>query len=84
MEMTSNYPLLERTGNRLMDVYKQDGMSEEVKALLGNVTKGYPFPTNPDKRVPPGMAPASEQDLHIRGLNESRTKSKLMDELRTM
>jgi hypothetical protein len=46
-------------------MYKQYGLSNEVKAFVGNVAEGYSFPTNLDRRVPEvaGMAPASEQDL---------------------
>ncbi|KAJ5320206.1 hypothetical protein N7508_000489 [Penicillium antarcticum] len=44
----------------------------EVRALVMAVGEGYPFPTNLDKRPPQpgGMAPGSEQDVLVRGLEE--------------
>jgi hypothetical protein len=41
-----------------------------VRALVQALAEGYPFPTNLDRRPPaPGrMAPESEQDVLVRGL----------------
>jgi ectoine hydroxylase-related dioxygenase (phytanoyl-CoA dioxygenase family) len=86
MEMIDTYPLIEKTWTGLVYMYKQDGLSDEVKAFVGNVAEGYPFPTNLDRRVPEsaGMAPASEQDLLLKGLKESWTKERVLHELRIM
>jgi ectoine hydroxylase-related dioxygenase (phytanoyl-CoA dioxygenase family) len=86
MEMIDTYPLIEKTWAGLVDMYKQDGLSDEVKAFVGNVAEGYPFPTNLDRRVPEsaGMAPASEQDLLLKGLKGSWTKERILHELRVM
>jgi ectoine hydroxylase-related dioxygenase (phytanoyl-CoA dioxygenase family) len=86
MEMINTYPLIERTWDGLVDMYKQNSLSDEVKAFVGNVAEGYPFSTNLDRRVPKsaGMAPSSEQDLILKGLKESWTKEMLLSELRAM
>jgi ectoine hydroxylase-related dioxygenase (phytanoyl-CoA dioxygenase family) len=86
MEMIETYPLIELTWDGLVDMYKKDGLSDEVKAFVGNVAEGYPFPTNLDRRAPEtaGMAPASEQDVLTKGLVEFWTKAKLLNELKTM
>jgi ectoine hydroxylase-related dioxygenase (phytanoyl-CoA dioxygenase family) len=86
MEMIDTYPLIELTWSGIVNMYKQDGFSDEVKAFVGNVAEGYPFPTNLDRRVPEsaGMAPASEQDLLLKGLKGSWTKERILHELRVM
>jgi ectoine hydroxylase-related dioxygenase (phytanoyl-CoA dioxygenase family) len=86
MEMIDTYPLIELTWDGLVNMYKQDSLNEEVKAFVGNVAEGYPFPTNLDRRVPEsaGMAPASQQDLLLKGLKESWSKEQLLQELRAM
>jgi ectoine hydroxylase-related dioxygenase (phytanoyl-CoA dioxygenase family) len=86
MEMIDTIPLIELTWDRLSEMYNQAGLSNSVKAFVGNVAEGYPFPTNLDKRVPEtvGMAPASEQDLLIKALESSWTKEVLLNELRKM
>lgn len=86
METVDTYPLIERTWSRLVEVYKHNGASDEVRAFVGNVAEGYPFPTNLDRRVPEtaGMAPESEQDLLLKGLKEEWSKEKLLAELRKM
>ncbi|KAF2827018.1 phytanoyl-CoA dioxygenase-like protein [Ophiobolus disseminans] len=86
MEMIDTYPLIEKTWDGLVEMYAKDGMSEGVKAFVGNVAEGYPFPTNLDRRVPKtaGMAPASEQDLVIKGLEKEWSRATILRELRKM
>ncbi|KAH7396129.1 phytanoyl-CoA dioxygenase-like protein [Pyrenochaeta sp. MPI-SDFR-AT-0127] len=86
MEMIDTYPLVERTYNGLVEEYKKHGLSDEVRAFVGNVAEGYPFPTNLDRRVPEtaGMAPESEQGLLIRGLEKGWTKEIMLAELQKM
>jgi ectoine hydroxylase-related dioxygenase (phytanoyl-CoA dioxygenase family) len=86
METIDTYPLIELTWEDLVERFKREGLSDEVKAFVGNVAEGYPFPTNLDRRIPEtaGMAPTSEQDLLLKGLEESWTKEVLLGELRKM
>lgn len=86
MEMIDTYPLIDLTWGKLVDMYKRDGVDDDLKAFVGNVAEGYPFPTNLDRRVPEtaGMAPASEQDLLLKGLENSWSKEELLTELRRM
>ncbi|PVH93399.1 hypothetical protein DM02DRAFT_676874 [Periconia macrospinosa] len=62
MEAIDSFALVENTWTGLQGMYKQDGLSDEVKAVVGHVAEGYPFPTNLDVGVPEtaGMAPESE------------------------
>jgi ectoine hydroxylase-related dioxygenase (phytanoyl-CoA dioxygenase family) len=86
MEMIDTYPLVEATWGLLMKMYEEEGLSDRVGAFVGNVAEGYPFPTNLDRRVPEtaGMAPGSEQDLLIRGLNEAWSKERVLEEMLKM
>jgi hypothetical protein len=84
MELIDTYPLIEKTWDALVEMYKREGLSESVKAFVGNVGEGYPFPTNLDKRVPEtaGMAPDSEQDLLIKGLEKGLSKAEMLELVR--
>lgn len=86
MEMIDSLPLVEKTWNLLVQLYKREGLSDEVKTFVSNVAEGYPFPTNLDNRVPEtaGMAPRSEQDLLLSGLREGWQQSKVLCELQRM
>ncbi|KAF1954193.1 hypothetical protein CC80DRAFT_494024 [Byssothecium circinans] len=86
MEMIDTYPLIERTWHGLVEMHKKSGLSEEVRAFIGNVAEGYPFPTNLDRRVPQtaGMAPESEQALLIKGLKHGWTKEEILSEIKKM
>jgi ectoine hydroxylase-related dioxygenase (phytanoyl-CoA dioxygenase family) len=81
MEMIDTYPLIEKTWDGLVERYKKEGLSDEVRAFVGNVGEGYPFPTNLDRRVPEtaGMAPESEQDLLIKGLEGGWAREKMLE-----
>jgi len=86
METIETLPLIERTWDRLRTVYKKHNLSDEVRAFVGNVAEGYPFPTNLNRRVPEsaGMAPESEQDLLIEGLEGDWTKEEIVSKVRKM
>lgn len=86
MEMIDTHPLINLTWHGLAEMFKKEGLSDKVKAFVGNVAEGYPFPTNLDRRLPEtaGMAPSSEQDLLIKGLKGSWTKDYLLGELQKM
>lgn len=86
MERIETMPLVERCWDGLREMYKEEGMSAGVKALVGNLGEGYAFPTNLDRRVPEtaGMAPSSEQDMLIRGLEEGWEKERVLSGLAKM
>ncbi|KAH7071271.1 phytanoyl-CoA dioxygenase-like protein [Paraphoma chrysanthemicola] len=86
MEMIDTFPLIDLTWDGLVEMYRAKGLSEEVKAVIGNVAEGYPFPTNLDRRVPEtaGMAPTSEQDVLLRGLEKDWTKDTVLEEIRKL
>jgi hypothetical protein len=83
METIDTHPLVERTWDGLFDIFKNDGLSDKVKAFVSVVAEGYPFPTNLDKRVPEtaGMAPESEQDILIRCLKGQSNKDDVLSQL---
>ncbi|CBY01639.1 similar to phytanoyl-CoA dioxygenase [Plenodomus lingam JN3] len=86
METIDTIPLIEATWNSLADLHHREGLSEEVRAFVGHVAEGYPFPTNLDRRVPEtaGMAPSSEQDLLIKSLENGWTKDQVLDGLQKL
>ncbi|KZM28447.1 uncharacterized protein EKO05_0009884 [Ascochyta rabiei] len=86
MEMIDTLPLVQRTWDDLQDRYQNEGLSAEVRAFLGSVAEGYPFPTNLDRRVPEtaGMAPKSEQDVLLQGLKEEWDREAVLSELRKL
>ncbi|KAH7413742.1 phytanoyl-CoA dioxygenase-like protein [Phaeosphaeria sp. MPI-PUGE-AT-0046c] len=86
MEMVDTLPLIELTWESMLKKYKAEGLSDEVKAFVGNVAEGYPFPTNFNRRVPEasGMAPSSEQSVLCGGLEKSWSKEAILGELRKM
>jgi ectoine hydroxylase-related dioxygenase (phytanoyl-CoA dioxygenase family) len=86
MEMVDTLPLVERCWEHLVTMYKADGLSAEVEALIVAIAEGYPFPTNLD-RIPPkpdGMCPESEQEVLVRMLNEGAGKEVMLEEVRRM
>ncbi|KAE9368910.1 PhyH-domain-containing protein [Stipitochalara longipes BDJ] len=72
METIDTYPLIERCWDLLREKFLREGKSQGVRAFVAAVAEGYPFPTNLDRRppAPGGMAPESEQQLLMRGLEE--------------
>lgn len=86
MEQIDTLQLIESTWDGLRSEYDRNGMSAEVKAFVAAVAEGYQFPTNLDRWAPrvDGMAPESEQELLIRGLESGWTNEEVMKELRIL
>lgn len=86
MESIDSIPLVERCWSGLLKKYQAQGMSKEVRAFVGAVAEGYPFPTNLDRRppAPGGMAPESEQEVIIRALKEGWDTDKVVHSLKDM
>ena len=70
METIDALPLVEATWDTLLQVFKEKGMSDEVKAFVAAMGEGYPFPTNLDRNPPrsENMAPESEQGVILESL----------------
>jgi ectoine hydroxylase-related dioxygenase (phytanoyl-CoA dioxygenase family) len=60
--------------------------AREVRALVQALAEGYPFPTNLDRRPPaPGrMAPETEQDVLVTGLERGWTREEVVGALEKM
>ncbi|KAJ5368447.1 uncharacterized protein N7496_008207 [Penicillium cataractarum] len=60
--------------------------AREVRALVQALAEGYPFPTNLDRRPPaPGrMAPETEQDVLVRGLEGGWSRVEVVGALEKM
>ncbi|KAI4949457.1 hypothetical protein J4E91_005196 [Alternaria rosae] len=86
MESIDTHALVEKTWDQLLVMYEQHGLSDELRALVGVVAEGYPFPTNLDRRVPEaaGMAPESEQDILVKSLRAGSDKQTVLDTLKKM
>lgn len=71
METIDSLPLVEKCWDEIKDM-KKEGHVREIEALVAALAEGYPFPTNLDRRppAPGGMAPESEQQQLLRGLEE--------------
>lgn len=69
MESIDTVTIIERCWSNVRRLYEeQEELTAEVEAILKAIGRGYPFPTNLDRRPPEpgGMAPESELDvLHI-------------------
>lgn len=83
MESVDTGGLIGETWGVLRKKYGREGESEGVRAFVGCVAEGYPFPTNLDRRVPGegGMAPESEQDVVLRGLRGGWETEKVVGEV---
>lgn len=69
-----------------LDPEKSSLATREVKAFIQAVAEDYPFPTNLDRRppAPNGMAPESEQDIVLKGLEAGWTTSQVVATLKQM
>ncbi|UNI22461.1 hypothetical protein JDV02_008350 [Purpureocillium takamizusanense] len=72
METIDTRPLVESCWDELRRLHAEQGMSDEVLAVVAALAEGYPFPTNLDRNPPRSddMAPQSEQDVILRCLKE--------------
>lgn len=86
MERVDTLVLVEGCWEILAGMYRREGFSREVMALIRAVAEGYPFPTNLDRRPPgvSGLCPSSEQDVLVRMLEEGCGKEEVLNELRRM
>lgn len=83
METIHTLPLIDACYDQLVEMYKRDGESPQLKALVAAVAEGYPFPTNLDRNPPRqnGMAPASQQEVITLALRDGKTKAQVTEEL---
>ncbi|KAI5457103.1 hypothetical protein BGZ63DRAFT_395408 [Mariannaea sp. PMI_226] len=83
MESIDSYPLIEKTWDQLTTLYKETGLSDEVKTFIWMVSEGYPFPTNLDNNAPKSdsMAPDSEQDVIMNALVARKSKAEVLEDL---
>lgn len=60
--------------------------ARETRAFIQALAEGYPFPTNLDRRppAPSGMAPESEQDLVVRGIEAGWSRAQIVATLEQM
>ncbi|KAJ5711480.1 Phytanoyl-CoA dioxygenase [Penicillium malachiteum] len=79
-----------KAGNRVagadLDPQISSLAEREIRAFVQAVAEGYPFPTNLDRRppAPSGMAPESEQDILLRGLEMGWSRDELVGALKQM
>ncbi|KAJ5215904.1 uncharacterized protein N7498_002311 [Penicillium cinerascens] len=99
METVDSLRLIDGTWDLLAKRYAAAGIADaeldpgrhslaqrEIKAFVQAVAEGYPFPTNLDRRppAPSGMAPESEQDLLVRGLEAGWSRAQVVASLEQM
>lgn len=88
METVDTVPVIQRCWEGLGRRFAEAGgvLDKETRVLVQAVAEAYPFPTNLDKRppAPSGMAPESEQEIIIRGLEGAWTVDQVVDELLEM
>ncbi|KAL1859495.1 hypothetical protein Daus18300_009640 [Diaporthe australafricana] len=84
MESVDALPLLDACWDEIVARHGREGMSDEVQALLCAICEGYAFPTNLDNNPPRpgGLAPVSELDVAVQGLEEGWSREKLVDEFK--
>ncbi|KAI9924950.1 hypothetical protein ASPWEDRAFT_682872 [Aspergillus wentii DTO 134E9] len=87
METVETVPLINACWDVMRERYRtagglDGGLGDFVKA----VAEGYPFPTNLDRRppAPSGMAPESEQEIVMRGLEGGWERERVVEELERM
>ncbi|KAJ6442195.1 phytanoyl- dioxygenase family protein [Purpureocillium lavendulum] len=80
METIDARPMVESCWGELRRLHAEQGMSDEIMALVAVLGEGYPFPTNLDKNPPQSddMAPLSEQDVILRCLEEKSSKEAVL------
>ena len=97
METVDSLPLISATWDLLLKRYRAAGnqvadtnldpcfslAAREVRAFVQAVGEGYPFPTNLDRRppAPSGMAPESEQDILLKGLEMGWSREEVVGAL---
>ena len=88
METVDTVPVVRRCWALLSEQFRENGgvMNARMQVLVKNIAEGYPFPTNLDKRppAPSGMAPESEQEILVKGLERGWTEEEVVGELERM
>lgn len=90
METVDTVPVVRRCwdglARRFADAGRGGVVHGELTMLVQAIAEAYPFPTNLDKRppAPSGMAPESEQEILIRGLEGGWTVDEVVGELEKM
>lgn len=84
MESIDSIALVEACWSGLLAKYRTEGLSPEVKPLVAAIADGYPFPLKLDRRAPApgGMAPESEQDVLLTGLDQQAHVETIMRHLK--
>ncbi|KAJ5172524.1 hypothetical protein N7492_005117 [Penicillium capsulatum] len=69
-----------------LDPERETLAAREMRAFIQALAEEYPFPTNLDRRppAPSGMAPESEQDIVVRGLEAGWTRAQIVATLEQM
>ncbi|KAF7559255.1 hypothetical protein G7046_g4897 [Stylonectria norvegica] len=80
MEAINALPIVESCWDDAVRLYKEKGLSDEVKSLIAAIGEGYAFPTNLDRNPPraDNMAPESEQDVILNGLLTGQSKDQVV------
>jgi ectoine hydroxylase-related dioxygenase (phytanoyl-CoA dioxygenase family) len=86
MENIDSIALVEACWSGLLTKYRTEVLSPEVKSFVAAIADGYPFPLNLDRRAPApgGMAPESEQDVLLTGLDQQAHVETIMRHLKLM
>lgn len=89
METVDTVPVVQRCWEGLARRFADAGggvVNRELRMLVQAVAEAYPFPTNLDKRppAPSGMAPESEQEILVHGLEAGWTVDEVVGELEKM
>ncbi|CAN6675110.1 hypothetical protein TRVA0_089S00188 [Trichomonascus vanleenenianus] len=85
MEAIDAIPIIESTWDELVALYKEKGLSDEVRSLVAAVGEGYPFPNNLDNNAPKAsdMSPDTEQDIILKSLIAGHGKAEALDALKS-
>lgn len=90
MESVDSLPIVEGCWHILTEKYSSSSTDRfdqlALSSLVQAIADGYPFPTNLDNRppAPSGMAPESEQQLLLRGLEAGWSRERIIEEMRRM
>ena len=86
MESVDSVAILEKCWEGLTRKYDEEGLSEGLHAIVVASAEGYPFPTNLDRRppAPGGMAPESEVDVVMKGLQEGWNVNEMVGHISTI
>jgi ectoine hydroxylase-related dioxygenase (phytanoyl-CoA dioxygenase family) len=87
MESIDTVTIIERCWPDVRRLYQeQGGLTSEVEAILKSIARGYPFPTNLDRRPPEpgGMAPESELNVLRQAVQNDWITEKVISAITTI